>query len=104
MMDVDRHPGMQGYAETADALAVRYESVSFERLHAAVLHLMPTLPTRVLEVGAGTGRVAARLADLGHSVVAVEPTAEMGAQGKRLHSNSGIEWIDDTLPNLPVIV
>jgi protein-L-isoaspartate O-methyltransferase len=31
----------------------------------------------VLDIGSGTGRDAAGLAAMGHSVVAVEPTAEL---------------------------
>ena len=45
--------------------------------------LIPATPSRVLDVGAGTGRDAAALAALGHSVVAVEPTPELRAHGQR---------------------
>jgi len=88
-----------GYAEHAATLAVQYESVTFEDLHRDVVHLMPGVPSRVLDIGAGTGRDAAALAARGHRVVAVEPTAEMRAHGRRLHGDR-FEWIDDGLPDL----
>ncbi|SCG08174.1 hypothetical protein GA0115255_123563 [Streptomyces sp. Ncost-T6T-2b] len=53
-----------GYAEAADALAVQYEQVTFEDVHRDVLHLLPSAPARILDVGAGTGRDAAALAAL----------------------------------------
>ena len=77
--------GTEGYAETADVLVEQYEDVAFSDTHRAILHLLPTPPARVIDVGAGTGRDAAALAALGHSVVAVEPTMEMRAHGRRLH-------------------
>ncbi|MFE9401088.1 class I SAM-dependent methyltransferase [Streptomyces sp. NPDC006530] len=92
--------GTVGYAETADALAVQYEEVTFDEVHRDVLHLVPAEPGRILDVGAGTGRDATALAARGHSVVAVEPTAELRAHGRRIHADSGIAWADDTLPHL----
>ncbi|MFF2963182.1 class I SAM-dependent methyltransferase [Streptomyces sp. NPDC057963] len=92
--------GTAGYAEAADTLAVQYEEVTFGEVHRDVLQLVPAEPGRILDVGAGTGRDAAALAALGHSVVAVEPTAELRAHGQRIHADSGIDWVDDVLPNL----
>jgi SAM-dependent methyltransferase len=92
--------GTEGYGETADALVKHYESVSFADVHRDTLHLIPATPSRVLDVGAGTGRDAAALAALGHTVVAVEPTPELRARGQRLHRNAAIIWIDDALPDL----
>ncbi|WP_306186771.1 bifunctional 2-polyprenyl-6-hydroxyphenol methylase/3-demethylubiquinol 3-O-methyltransferase UbiG [Streptomyces sp. MK5] len=92
--------GTAGYAESADALAVQYEEVTFEAVHSAVLHLVPAEPGRILDVGAGTGRDAAALAARGHHVVAVEPTAELREHGQRIHPDSTIDWVDDTLPDL----
>jgi SAM-dependent methyltransferase len=95
--------GTEGYAEAADALAVQYESIAFGDVHRAVLHLIPTTPSRVLDIGAGTGRDAAAFAALGHSVVAVEPTPEMRAHGRRLHADARLTWIDDALPDLDIV-
>jgi 2-polyprenyl-3-methyl-5-hydroxy-6-metoxy-1,4-benzoquinol methylase len=69
-----------------------------------VLHLIPTKLSRVLDIGAGTGRDAAGFAALGHHVVAVEPTAELRTRATALHPSSQIEWVDDSLPNLASII
>lgn len=92
--------GTAGYARAAPMLAVQYEEVTFGEVHRDVLSLVPARPARILDIGAGTGRDAAALAVLGHSVVAVEPTTELRAHGQRIHAGSAIEWIDDILPTL----
>jgi SAM-dependent methyltransferase len=94
-------PSAAGYAEAADALAKSYESIGFAEAQREVLHLMPSAPSRVLDIGAGTGRDAAALARMGHDVVAAEPTSELRAHGERLHADAAIEWIDEALPDLP---
>jgi SAM-dependent methyltransferase len=96
-------PGVEGYAEQAHVLIAQYESVPFLDKHAAILHLIPGAPCRVLDVGAGTGADAAWLAGRGHQVVAVEPTRELREPGMALHASSVIEWGDDGLPDLDVI-
>jgi len=91
-----------GYAAEAEALARQYESVTFEEVHAPLVHLLPP-PGRALDIGAGSGRDAAALAARGFAVIAVEPTAELRAEGARLHAGSAITWLDDSLPDLPVL-
>lgn len=95
--------GTEGYAQEADALAVQYESITFAQAHAPYLHLIHSKPSRVLDIGSGTGRDAAALADMGHDVVAAEPTDEMRAHAARLHPSPRIEWLDDSLPDLAVL-
>ncbi len=95
-----RHRGNEGYTEEADALTRQYESVRFADVHGPVLHLLPTVPSSVLDIGAGTGRDAAALVGMGHRVVAVEPTAALRDRAALLHPSSHIEWIDDSLPHL----
>ncbi|MEV6978375.1 class I SAM-dependent methyltransferase [Kitasatospora sp. NPDC093806] len=90
-----------GYAEAAEQLATQYEAVTFAEVHREALHLFPAGPADVLDVGAGSGRDAAALAALGHRVVAAEPTAELRRIGERLHTGSGVRWVDDALPGLP---
>lgn len=98
-----RVSGTEGYGETADTLVTQYESISFADLHGDVARLMPTRPSRVIDIGAGTGRDAAALAAMGHTVTAVEPTPELRAHGQRLHGTSAFTWIDDSLPDLDVV-
>jgi len=96
-------PGAQGYAEEAAQLVSRYEAVPFSVKHRAVLHLLPPAPSKVIDIGAGTGADAARLSDMGHQVVAVEPTPELRNPGIALHRTALIEWVDDSLPELASI-
>jgi SAM-dependent methyltransferase len=95
--------GTQGYAAEADKLAVSYESLAFEDVHRDILHLIPEPPGRVLDIGAGTGRDAAALARRGFAVTAAEPTAELRRHGESLHADLPIRWLDDSLPDLPLL-
>lgn len=95
-----RVSGTEGYAEEAEALVKQYDSVPFADLHRQVLHLIPSVPGLVLDIGSGTGRDAAAFAAMGHGVVAVEPTAELRMRAAALHPSSQIEWLDGSLPNL----
>ena len=98
-----RVSGTQGYAEDADRLAANYEARTFEAVQCEVLHLIPSQPSRVLDIGAGTGRDATALASRGHRVTAMEPTAELRAYGQRVHAAAAIDWIDDALPDLAIL-
>lgn len=92
--------GTAGYGAHAGTLAAQYESITFADVHRDVLHLFPSAPGRVLDIGAGSGRDAAALARLGHQVTAVEPTPELREQGQRLHADLPIRWRADHLPDL----
>lgn len=96
-------PGTAGYGPHAAALATQYESITFADVHRDVLHLFPQRSSRVLDIGAGSGRDAAALTRAGHQVVAVEPTVALRQQGQRIHAQLPIEWIDDHLPELAVL-
>jgi hypothetical protein len=91
--------GTEHYAEDAPELLKRYESLSFADHHRSVIHLIPTTPGRVLDIGAGTRRYAAGFVALGHTVVAVEPTEELRCGAMTLHPSPKIEWINDSLPS-----
>ncbi|MFJ6216801.1 class I SAM-dependent methyltransferase [Streptomyces sp. NPDC092296] len=95
--------GTAGYGEDAQALARQYEGVAFEAVHREVLAWLPAVPSRVADIGAGTGRDAAALAARGHRVVAVEPTPELREIGRRLHPDTAVTWVDDALPALPTL-
>nr|WP_233410705.1 class I SAM-dependent methyltransferase [Rugamonas sp. CCM 8940] len=81
----------------------RWRGVSFVEEHGVVAHLLPDLPGRVLDIGAGIGNDAAAFAAMGHSVVAVEPTSELRLAAIALHPSARIEWLDDSLPELAVL-
>jgi SAM-dependent methyltransferase len=95
--------GTEGYAEEAEDLFRRYESISGAETHKAVSHLIPAAASRILDVGAGTGRDAAWLASMGHRVVAVEPTDAMRLPAMKLHPSPLIEWLNDSLPELALL-
>ncbi|WP_214107089.1 class I SAM-dependent methyltransferase [Acrocarpospora catenulata] len=95
--------GTTGYGPDAAQLADRYEKLRYEDVHRDVLHLVPEDLSRVLDIGAGSGRDAAALCARGHDVVAVEPTAELRELAKLRHADQPITWIDDALPHLAVL-
>ncbi|MEN3952320.1 class I SAM-dependent methyltransferase [Iodidimonas sp. SYSU 1G8] len=96
----DHIKGTNGYEREAEALLVRYETISFDEAHGDILHLIPPVPALILDIGSGTGRDAAHLAALGHRVVAVEPTDALRRGAAVLHPSPAIEWVDDGLPDL----
>jgi SAM-dependent methyltransferase len=95
--------GTEGYADEAEELFRLYESIPAADAHRAVLHLIPAITSRVLDIGSGTGRDAAWFADLGHRVVVVEPTRAMRIPAMALHPSRRIEWLDDSLPDLALL-
>jgi SAM-dependent methyltransferase len=95
--------GTEGYADEAEDLFKRYESIPTADAHRAVLHLIPTAPSRILDIGSGTGRDAAWFASLGHRVVAVEPTDALRLPAMALHPSPQIEWLNDSLPELALV-
>jgi SAM-dependent methyltransferase len=95
--------GTEGYAEEAEEPFKLYESIPAADAHRAVLHLIPTAPGSILDIGSGTGRDAAWFAAQGHRVVAVEPTDAMRIPATTLHPSPRIEWLDDSLPDLALL-
>ncbi len=88
------------YSARVGELSAKYESKSFEEVHADWLGLLPAPPASVLDIGSGTGRDAAALAHRGYDVVGVEPADSMIATAKHLHSDMTINWLQDRLPEL----
>jgi SAM-dependent methyltransferase len=91
---------LRGYASAATDLIVRFERVSSAVLYEPVADLLPSSPSRILDIGAGTGRDAVWLASKGHEVIAVEPVDELRHAGMALHKTRRIEWSNDRLPHL----
>ncbi len=96
----DMNKGIDFYERHAAALADGYESVAFEDAYPFLVPVFSGDPLTVLDVGAGTGRDAAWVAERGHEVVAVEPSAAMRRIAKSLHSIERIRWVDAELPSL----
>lgn len=87
------------YDDLAATLADAYDTISFEEVHPGVAPYLPSRPSHVLDVGAGSGRDARALAALGHSVVAVEPSEAFRSVAVR--EGDRLRWVDDRLPDLP---
>lgn len=87
----------------AEAYFKAWTSLPFERTHPCSLSQIPSEPCDVIDIGAGSGRDARALAELGHRVVAVEPWEAMRNLAAERHSDLSITWIDDTLPRLAAV-
>jgi 2-polyprenyl-3-methyl-5-hydroxy-6-metoxy-1,4-benzoquinol methylase len=93
-------PGVSGYSEVAARFRDLSESIEFREIHRCILHWVPEAGATVLDVGAGTGRDAAALAAMGHSVVAVEPMDQFLADARAMHRSPKIRWVSGSLPGL----
>ena len=90
------------YDDYAKSLADSYETVVFQDAHPEMARYFGTAHSkRVIDIGAGSGRDAAWLTSKGHRVTAVEPSRNMLAVGRRLHSDADVVWLSDSLPNWP---
>jgi SAM-dependent methyltransferase len=87
------------YSKRAESLSAQYDEVSFTDVHSDWLSHLPDKGW-ALDVGAGSGRDAAFLADKGLSVVAVEPAEGMRLLARNNNPQPNIHWLDDTLPEL----
>lgn len=89
------------YSAAASALAADYEALDTTAFRATFADLLPKGQDRLaLDIGAGSGRDAAWLAELEFEVVAAEPAEGFREIGRRLHPASQVRWIDDRLPAL----
>lgn len=88
------------YSQNADHFAEQYESVDPEKIHDNWSHFIPETKSLILDVGAGSGRDAAWMANMGHEVFAVEPAKKLREKAQALHPLQNIHWISDTLPLL----
>ncbi len=64
---------------------------------------MPAAPSRILDIGAGSGKDAADFAAMGHTVLAVEPTPVLLAGAIARYSHPAIAWLADGLPDLAAL-
>ncbi len=57
-----------------------------------------------MDIGAGTGRDAAWLASLSHTVVATEPVDALREAGMARRASPNISWVKDGLPELSYVL
>jgi SAM-dependent methyltransferase len=110
-MDAESQPATRwssiaGYASGAEyaarfaRLAAAGQDVHGEAAFCAALLPDPAArPATVLDAGCGTGRVAARLADLGYRTVGVDVDASMLAEARRTRPD--LPWLAADLAALP---
>ena len=87
----------------ADFITEEFEQLEFQKLHETLLNHLPRHPCSILDIGSGSGRDAAGLAELGHKVISVEPSSALRARARSLHPHSSITWINDKLPELKAV-
>jgi len=88
------------YTKDAAERCAKYDEVALKPRHPCWEHLIPKPPGRILDIGSGSGRDAAWLADKGHDVCAVEPSRGMRAFALVHHASPRIRYINDSLPAL----
>ena len=106
----------QFYNDHAVELASQYLSMSFDDIHHSWSHLLPSIisnpNSRILDLGAGSGRDVKYMADLAQSthgpknhvqILAVEPAQALGTIGKKTTQYCKVTWCDDSLPSLSVV-
>ena len=77
-----------------------YESISFKKVHANWITEVIPSNGLALDIGAGSGRDAAYLAEKGYSVFAVEPSDKLRLLAQQKHSSKKIAWLKSSLPEL----
>jgi len=95
--------GTAGYAEKATILFAQYENFDMAESLKPVVGFFPAKPSQILDIGAGTGALAAWFAGHGHNVVAVEPVRQFREPARLAHPERNICFIDDSLPDLKAI-
>lgn len=81
------------------------ELASAERLHPGILGWLPCPAGRIVEVGAGTGRLTLDLVDRGRELVAIEPAAPLRQILERKLAEAGhgrVRVLDGFFDDLPV--
>ena len=92
--------GTQGYNKLTQAFVNATLAIDFQDLHQDFLAFLPKSSAQILDLGAGIGRDASVFANMGHAVVAVEPSSEFRLAGQKLFPSTQITWLNDSLPSL----
>ena len=93
-------PGTQGYEKSVRTFVDVSQSLNFREVCKDFLSFLPLAPARMLDAGAGAGQNSAALAEMGHSIIAIEPMAEFLSAARSLYTHPQITWVQDSLPSL----
>jgi len=92
-----------GASYTEPRLAALYDAFNpWEAYHDFYLALAGAGPIRVLDMGCGTGRLAAALAARGHQVSAADPARAMLDVARHLPGGGKVTWIESDAAGLSV--
>jgi SAM-dependent methyltransferase len=89
------------YNENADELFPRYRSLRSEDVFKDVIAHIPTKPGLVADIGSGSGRDTKWLAELGHTVISVEPSVGLRTKAMVNGMPANAVYVDSKLPELP---
>jgi SAM-dependent methyltransferase len=92
-----------GYEHAAQQLIPAYDSLSLTDVLRPVLDHLPDTGASVLDVGAGTGRVARWLAKRSCDVKAIEPVDAFRNYAMRGNGAQSVKWLDACLPRLSAL-
>lgn len=90
---------MKSWEGVGEAYARTYAALCAETIDPLITALQDADGRRLLDVGAGTGELAARFAAEGWHVIGCEPEATMRAVAARVHPDLAL--VDAALPQLP---
>lgn len=90
---------MSYYSDNARTLIQSYDEIDSNSLHNDWIDYLPETAGIACDIGAGTGRDARWLAEMGWQVVAVEPEILFRESGESW-GQKDIEWLDDRLPDI----
>ncbi len=92
--------GTAGYERFVDHFIASSQALDFKEVCHDFLEFLPEAPANILDAGAGAGQNAMALAEMGHSVIAVEPMIEFLNAARNRFSHPLITWQHDSLPML----
>lgn len=84
----------------AERLTSKYDSVDFATVHKGLLPFLPAAGALVADIGAGSGRDALAMSQMGYRVIAIEPSPALRQIAIQKDMAKSVTWIDDRLPDL----
>ena len=100
MEELSNNKNISFYSDNSTALFDQYQSLSFDAVHQSWLGTVNLSKYKAaLDIGAGSGRDALALHELGLCVTAIEPAKTFMDKGVELTGDKVI-WKSDTLPEL----
>lgn len=88
------------YNDNADQLFPRYRALNSADVFQDAIDHIPSKPGLVLDIGSGSGRDTKWLAEMGHTVVSVEPSEALQAQAIESGMPANAVYFNSSLPEL----